>query len=56
MHIFCFGLALPQKIESGTFYHSGKTLSAKIAYKVHVKLFEKDNVYKESLPVKVNIY
>lgn len=33
-HFFNFTMLLPEKIEAATFYHSGKTLSAKIAYKI----------------------
>ena len=39
-YTFQFSLALPAQLEAGTFYHSGKTLSAKIIYRINVKILE----------------
>lgn len=50
-------------LKNGSFYHSGKALSAKIAYKIQIKITEKSKssdpedegkVYKDELYVKIN--
>eukprot|EP00347_Sterkiella_histriomuscorum_P009509 403340939 len=62
-HYFQFGIQLPSLISASTFYHSGKSLSAKISYKIQIKITEKAaqgqsedkvKVYKDELFVKVN--
>ncbi|CDW71066.1 UNKNOWN [Stylonychia lemnae] len=64
-HFFQFGIQLPDSIRAGTFYHSGKQLSAKITYKIQIKIIEKyvnENmqekfrVFKENLSVKINVH
>jgi hypothetical protein len=60
--MFNFAIKLPDQIEAGTFYHTGKTLSAKITYKIQIKVLdeirdEKEGEYrsfKEHVFVKVN--
>jgi hypothetical protein len=48
-------------MENGTFYHSGKSLSAKIDFKINVKLTELTKngievVHKESIAIRINNY
>lgn len=40
-HFFQFGIQLPADIKAATFYHAGKSLSAKIFYSIHIKIFDK---------------
>lgn len=36
--MFPVGIKLPSSIKSGTFYHAGTTLSARMSYKLQAKL------------------